>query len=131
MNTKLSSWYAFAEDGGAVLRCAECGACIDLGETRLDHHPCVCPTCAVECAYLNWKGRMFQVVPKNAPPVLAQALRLAQHHFDELEYVELVTSLEQLVDNLNAAESCQEASPTKGSDGEVNRLSGRSEGAPN
>jgi hypothetical protein len=102
-NAKVSTWYAFGAEGSPVLHCAECGACIDLGAPSLDHHPAVCPRCGVECAYLNWKGRTVQVVLKNAPPVLARAVRLAQEHFDELEYVEFVTALEEVMDALYAA----------------------------
>jgi len=100
MSTKLSPWYAFTDEGATVLHCAECDNCIDLEVPRPDHHPRVCPKCEVECVYLNWKGRMLQIVMKNAPPALAQAIRLAQQHFDELEYVEFVSALEQVMDDL-------------------------------
>jgi hypothetical protein len=100
MNTKLASWYAFTAEGDTVLRCAECDKCIDREVPSVDHHSRVCPNCGVECVYLNWKGRMLQIVLKNAPPVFVQAIRLAQRHFDELEYVELVSALEQLMDDL-------------------------------
>jgi hypothetical protein len=56
----------------------------------------------VECAYLNWKRRLVQVVPKNAPPALAAALRLLQDKLDELEYMELLVALEELLDDLYA-----------------------------
>jgi len=64
MKTKLSTWYACTDEGGTVLHCAECDACVDLEYPSLDHHPAVCPKCGVECAFLNWKGRMLQIVPK-------------------------------------------------------------------
>jgi hypothetical protein len=57
----------------------------------------------VESAFLNWKGRTVQVVPKNAPPAFAAVLRWAQQHLDELEYVEFVSALEELADALGAA----------------------------
>jgi hypothetical protein len=50
--------------------------------------------------YLNWKGRVVQVVLKNAPPVLAETIKIVQHHFDELQYVELLVALEELADAL-------------------------------
>ncbi len=69
----------------------------------LDHHPRVCPRCGVDCAFLNWKGRMLQVVASNAPSVIERALRFAQQDFDELEYAEFVVALEKLMDDLYAA----------------------------
>ena len=83
------------------MRCAECGNSFDLGGPSADHHPAVCPVCGVECAYLDWKGRIIQLVLKNAHPVLAEAIRVMQDRFDELEYVELMVALEELADALS------------------------------
>jgi hypothetical protein len=60
--------------------------------------------CGVECVYLDWKGRIVQIVLKNAHPVLAEAIRIFQDRFDELEYVELVVALEELADAVYKAE---------------------------
>ncbi len=102
-NTAHPGWYSFTDEGTAVLRCAECQTCIDPGGATADHHPGVCPHCGVECVYLNWKGRTVQIVMKRAPAVIAQGIQLAQQHFDELEYMEFITALEQLMDDLYAA----------------------------
>jgi hypothetical protein len=53
--------------------------------------------------YLNWKGRVVQVVLKNAPPALAEAIKIMQGRFDELQYVELLVALEELADALGNA----------------------------
>lgn len=98
MLEESKDWYAISSDKSTVLRCAFCKNEFDLGFTPLDHHPGVCPVCGVECVYLNWKGRIVQIIIKNAPPVLVQAVRWAQAHLDELEYVELVCALEELSD---------------------------------
>lgn len=100
MNTKLSSWFALANEGTTTLRCAECDQWIDLEEPQLDHHPRICPKCLAECVYLNWKGRTLQIVLSKAPAVLVRAIRLAQQNFDELEFTELLVALEQLADDL-------------------------------
>lgn len=94
------SWYAFTDEHGTALRCAACGSGIDLEGPSADHHPGSCPRCRVECAFLNWKGRLVQLVPDNAPAVVRQALRFMQQQFDELEYVEFVVALQQLMDEL-------------------------------
>jgi hypothetical protein len=100
MNTKTSPWFSLSAEGGTVLRCAECGNSFDLRAPILDHHPGVCPVCGVGCVYLDAKGRIIQVVLKNAHPVLAEAIKFMQDRFDELEYVELVVALEELADAL-------------------------------
>jgi hypothetical protein len=102
MNTATSSWYAFTDERSTILRCAACHAIIDLEIPRIDHHPGVCSKCGVECAFLNWKGRMLQIVPIKAPVVIKRALRFAQQQFDELEYAEFVTTLQELMDELYA-----------------------------
>jgi hypothetical protein len=101
MSTNTRCWFSISPEGGTVLRCAECGNSFDLEAPDLDHHPRVCPVCGVECVYLNWKGRIIQIVLKNAPPALAEAIRIMQDRFDELEYVEFLVALEELADALN------------------------------
>ncbi len=101
MTTQTSRWFSFSAEGGTALRCAECGNLLELGGPVADHHPAVCPVCGVECVYLDWKGRIVQVVLKNAHPVLAEAIKIMQERFDELEYVELIVALEELADALD------------------------------
>jgi hypothetical protein len=55
----------------------------------------------VESAFLNWKARVVQIVPRDAPAALVAVLRWCQQHLDELEYVELVCALEELADAIN------------------------------
>ncbi len=102
MKTQPTCWYSFSEQGSNVLRCAACAAVTDAEVARLDHHLRVCPACGVECVYLSWKDCHVQIILPRAPVVLTQTIRLAQQHFDELEYVELMGSLEQLMDDFYA-----------------------------
>lgn len=76
---------------------------VDLEAPLLDHHARTCPRCGVDCAFLNWKGRILQVVPIHAPAVIRRALAFAQQDLDELEYAELIVALEELMDALYAA----------------------------
>lgn len=100
MNREQSTWFAFSAPESARLSCAACGQEIDLECPAADHHPGCCPKCDVESAFLNWKGRILQVVPKNAPAAFVTTLRWAQEHLDELEYVELICALEEIADSL-------------------------------
>ena len=100
MTTKTNRWYALSADGSSVLLCADCGNSFDLKGPSADHHPCVCPACGVECVYLDWKGRVVQVVLKNAPSVITETIRIMQDRFDELQYLELLVALEELADAL-------------------------------
>lgn len=105
MNAQSNRWFSLSAEGRTDLRCAECGNPFDLGGPSADHHPAVCPVCGVECVYLDWKERILQIVLKNAPPVLATAIRIMQDRFDELEYVELLVALEDLADALYHSDS--------------------------
>jgi hypothetical protein len=100
MSTQKPSWFSFSLPESTALPCAACGQEADLGPGA-DHHPRACPSCGVESAFLNWKGRVVQIIPGRAPPALAAALRWAQQHFDEIEYVEFVGALEELADSLD------------------------------
>ena len=82
--------------------CAACGQEVNLGFPTADHHPRSCPKCGVESAFLNWKGRIIQVVPNHAPPTVAAIIHWAQQHLDELEYVEFISALEENADSINA-----------------------------
>ncbi len=101
MRPRPPAWFSFSLPARTALLCAACGQEIDPGRSA-DHHPRWCPKCGVESAYLNWKGRVVQVVPDRAPPALAAILRWAQQHLDELEYVELVCALEEIADSISA-----------------------------
>jgi hypothetical protein len=90
--------------GSTTLHCAVCEREIDLESPTADHHPRCCPNCGVESAYLNWKSRILQIVPKNAPPALAAVLRWGQQHLDELEYVEFICALEEIADALSVVD---------------------------
>jgi hypothetical protein len=101
MNTPRPTWFAFSSPESTTLRCAVCEQEVDLGFPTADHHPGYCPRCGVESAFLNWKGRTIQIVPKNAPPAFTAVLRWMQQHLDELEYVEFLCALEEIADSLN------------------------------
>lgn len=102
MATEQRPWFSFSAPGETKLVCSACQQPVEL-EPQVDHHPCVCPRCGTESAYLNWKGRLVQVVPQDAPPAIATLLRWAQQNLGELEYVELFVAFEEIADALAAA----------------------------
>ncbi|MBY0229759.1 MAG: hypothetical protein K2W96_10805 [Gemmataceae bacterium] len=114
MITTAKHWFSLSEEGGTVLRCADCGEAFDLEAPALDHHPRRCPACGVECVYLDSKNRIIQIVLGSAPPVLAEAIRMMQDRFDELEYVELMVALEELADALREPDRPPEGAPQEG-----------------
>ena len=101
MNTQRSTWFSFSSPDSTTLYCAACRQEVELGATA-DHHPRSCPKCRVESAFLNWKGRIVQIVPKNAPPAFTAFIRWGQQHLDELEYVEFICALEEIADSISA-----------------------------
>src|SRR5262245_4262259 len=101
MNARRQTWFSGGPPEGTALPCAACGQEVDLGPAA-DHHPRYCPKRRVESAFLNWKGRTVQIVPKNAPPAFAAVLRWGQQNLDELEYVEFVCALEEIADSAGA-----------------------------
>jgi hypothetical protein len=98
MNTVQQTWYSYSLPNGTTLCCAVCKNEFNLYYPTADHHPRICPACGVECAFLNWKGRIVQIVMENAPRPLAEGIRWAQKRLDELEYVELICALEGILD---------------------------------
>ena len=87
MNTTRSAWYAYSLPNSTTLRCACCANEIDLQFPTAGDRPRVCPACGIACAFLNWQSRIIQIVPGEAPRPLAEVIRWAQKHLDELEYV--------------------------------------------
>jgi hypothetical protein len=102
MNVQRVRWFAVSSPESNALRCVACDAEVEIAP-HVDHHPAACPRCGVESAFLNWNGRVLQVVPKDAPHAFVSVLRFAQEHLDELEYVEFLCSLEEVATALNCA----------------------------
>jgi len=78
------------------MRCCVCRQEIDLEFPSLDHHSVACPACGIESVFFSWKHVMVQIVPKEAPPELARAIRWAQENLDELEFVTLLASVAEI-----------------------------------
>jgi hypothetical protein len=84
-----------------------CGNNIDAVFPSLDHHPRVCPACGVESLFLSLKEASLQIVPGLAPPELTRALRWAQSELDELEFLNVLISLEEIAEAIHTAAPAQ------------------------
>lgn len=101
MSKEDLKWFSISEIDGITLVCANCNNEINLGIKFYDHDPCTCPICKIECAYLDWRNRKIQVVPKNASPEFQLFLEWLQRDFDELEYVELMVCFEEITNKFD------------------------------
>jgi RNA polymerase subunit RPABC4/transcription elongation factor Spt4 len=96
MKTAPQTWFACGSAGATTLRCAACTGAIDLQFPPADHHPRICPACGVECVFLDWRGRIIQIVTARAPLAFAAGVRWAQRQLDELEFAEFLCALEEI-----------------------------------
>ena len=96
MSGERSNWFSFSEPQGEILVCASCRESFEWYNPSLEMHPLFCPICKIECTFLDWRGRVVQLIPQNAPEVFARFLQCLQANFDELDYVELLACFEEM-----------------------------------
>jgi hypothetical protein len=96
MTTNGPAWYSRSMPGTTLLICCVCRKEIDLKFPSLDHHPASCPACGVVSIFLSWKDVLLQIVPGEAPPELARAIRWSQENLDELEFFTLLSSVAEI-----------------------------------
>ena len=95
MNKKEINWYSASSLANLQICCANCFKKFDL-TPFFDHDPSCCPLCGVECVFLDWAGKKIQIVMQNAPEEISGLIRWMQENLSELEYVKLITYLEEL-----------------------------------
>lgn len=81
-----------------------CGNCESefRGLADLDHHSSVCPNCEIECIwYYIDKEKSLQIIPKYAPSEVKMFIDWAQKELDEIEFIELISSFESIVKEIN------------------------------
>lgn len=101
MKNKDANWFSINKAGSLIFNCANCREEFDLKIPFLDHDLGICPLCETECAFLDWKKRKIQIVMKNAPTEIFAVIQFIQKNLDELEYVGLIGSLEEIDDSIN------------------------------
>ena len=95
MDKTQNRWYSISHSNGTSITCVSCQNEIQLSPF-LDHDPCICNFCEVKCVFLDWKQRKIQIIPELAPDAVCEFIIWMQKELDELEYVELFSSLEEI-----------------------------------
>ncbi|MEM7573912.1 MAG: hypothetical protein AAF433_13480 [Bacteroidota bacterium] len=99
--SETNKWLAIGsrEEGLQCLGCASNIAAF-IGQ---DHHPRICPHCQVESLFFDLgNSRLIQILPHEAPEVVALFVRWSQQELDELEFLELVVHLELIAEQLDS-----------------------------
>lgn len=110
MTTPPESWFAVSQPGSSILTCCSCRETIDLGFPSLDHHAGYCPRCGIESIFVSWNDTLVQIALPKAPPELLRLLRWMQENLDELEFVALLTHLDEMAEFVQA--KAAQSSPT-------------------
>ncbi len=72
-----------------------------VGLETLDHHSGICPSCNIECIWFSFKeGKTLQIIPKYAPKEFLSFIEWSQRELDELEFLELIVSFEEIANAL-------------------------------
>ena len=95
----MMSWFSRTATGEEPLRCARCNGEFAVDPPSIDHHPSTCPKCGVECLLFSFPRSHLQIVVGDAPKELAAVIRWTQEHFDELDFLVLVTAIRQIAEN--------------------------------
>jgi hypothetical protein len=57
----------------------------------------ICPNCQIQCVWYDFgKSRVLQVIPSLAPTIFRSFIEWSQSELDELEFIELMLSFEEL-----------------------------------
>ncbi|MEK8019923.1 MAG: hypothetical protein VSS75_023880 [Candidatus Parabeggiatoa sp.] len=90
------NWFSYCSLEHSVIRCAACQFNIPVEMVSLDHHPRWCPSCHAECFLFVLDDRYLQIIIEKAPLDVQKAIRWAQKNLDEIEFVNLIASLEDI-----------------------------------
>ena len=78
------------------IKCLNCGT-VHSDIASLDHHSGICPNCNIECIWFDLgNGKQIQVIPEFAPNPMREFIWWAQKELGELEFLELIVSLEEI-----------------------------------
>ncbi|GAA3518927.1 hypothetical protein GCM10022393_36330 [Aquimarina addita] len=80
--------------------CSNCNSEFQ-GLQTLDHHSQICPSCKIECIWFSFKNeKTLQIIPEFAPKEFQTFIKWAQKEFDEIEFLELILSFEEIAEAL-------------------------------
>ncbi len=95
-------WYSVSPADSSQLRCGNCQRVIDMSIPSLDHHPCWCPACGVECLLYTPSNSHLQILVQQAPAEVQMAIRWAQEELDEVEFLELLGHVSGLIQTIDS-----------------------------
>ncbi len=90
------NWFSYCSLEHSVIRCAACKFNIPVEVVSLDHHPRWCPSCHAECFLFALDDGYLQIIIEQAPLEVQKAIRWAQKNLDEIEFVNLISSLGEI-----------------------------------
>ncbi len=94
----MKNWYKVSKSNKNI--CGNCNGQFE-GLQSLDHHSGICPECRIDCIWFSFKDdKTLQVIPEYAPKGFLIFIRWAQKELDELEFLELVVSFEEIANAL-------------------------------
>jgi len=88
------NWYSLGDYNST--QCGNCNSKIENAHA-VDHHSGICPECKIQCIWFDiGKNKVLQIIPDKASKEFKKFIEWAQLELDELEFVELISSFEEL-----------------------------------
>ncbi|NVK53819.1 MAG: hypothetical protein HWD85_12860 [Flavobacteriaceae bacterium] len=95
----MKNWYKINNHDKNI--CGNCEVEFE-GLQTLDHHSTRCPNCNIESIWFYFeRGRTLQIIPENAPKEFLAFIKWSQKELDELEFLELIVSFEEIARAIN------------------------------
>ncbi|MCO7224810.1 hypothetical protein [Pleionea sp. CnH1-48] len=94
----MNKWFSIESED--KLSCCNCGDVFPKNIGGLDHHPSICTKCGIECVLFEW-SKLVQIHTQAAPSPIRRFILWAQHELDELEFIELLSSFEELGEEIS------------------------------
>lgn len=89
-----NKWYSLGKQNG--ITCSNCNS-IHKNIGVLDHHSTICPECKIECVWYDLgNNKVIQIIPSLAPNQFIKFIKWSQQELDELEFLELLVTFEEL-----------------------------------
>lgn len=94
----MKNWYKVSRKNKSI--CGNCEKSFDK-VVSLDHHSGYCPNCQIECIWFYFEeNKTLQIIPEYAPKEFVLFIKWAQNELDELEFLELIVSFEEISKSL-------------------------------
>ncbi len=95
----MNKWYTISNHHKN--KCGNCSKTFE-GLATLDHHYGICPNCKIQCIWFGLKNKQtLQIIPKHAPKSFSRFLKWTQNELDEIEFLELIVSFEEIASSIS------------------------------